>query len=202
MKIVHIETLIEAGAFPTSPEFGRLRSQVLDAVRQVQWPPNSGAFTLYDEPGKERGAGNGVKPIKTACMRHLEERGWLLEPPLDVATVSRPGPMDAAAKVGNRHFCVEWETGNISSSHRALNKIALGIIKGVLVGGMLIVPTREMYRYLTDRVGNFKELEPYFPLWRALKVDEGFLAVVAIEHDSVSKDVPRIPKGTDGRALQ
>jgi hypothetical protein len=83
-----------------------------------------------------------------------------------------------------------------------MNKIALGIIKGVLVGGLLIVPTREMYRYLTDRIGNFKELEPYFPMWRALKVDEGFLGVIAIEHDGGSKDVPRIPKGTDGRALQ
>ena len=46
------------------------------------------------------------------------------------------------------------------------------------------------------------ELEPFFPLWRAIKVDEGLLAVIAVEHDAVSKSVPRIPKGTDGRALQ
>jgi hypothetical protein len=58
-----------------------------------------------------------------------------------------------------------------------------------------------MYRYLTDRVGNFPELEPYFPLWQALKVEEGLLEVIAIEHDGVSQSVPRIPKGTDGRAL-
>ena len=58
-----------------------------------------------------------------------------------------------------------------------------------------------MYRYLTDRVGNFPELEPYFPLWRSLEVEKGYLAVIAIEQDAVSKDVPRILKGTDGRAL-
>ena len=64
------------------------------------------------------------------------------------------------------------------------------------------MPTRKMYRYLTDRVGNFQELEPYFPLWRALKVKEGLLGIIAVEHDAVSLDVPRIEKGTDGRALQ
>jgi hypothetical protein len=201
VKIVRVESLIEAGAFSRSADWESIRTQIFEAIKMVQWPPNSGAFTLHDEPGKQRGEGNGVKPIKTACMLHLKERGWMLEPPLDIATVRRPGPMDAAVMVGTRHFCVEWETGNISSSHRALNKIALGIIKKVLIGGVLIVPTRAMYHYLTDRVGNLKELEPYFPLWRALKVDEGLLAVIAIEHDGVSKDVPRIPKGTDGRAL-
>ena len=49
-----------------------------------------------------------------------------------------------------------------------------------------------MYNYLTDRVGNYPEIEPYFPLWKALQVKEGILAVIAIEHDIVSKDVPRI----------
>ena len=121
---------------------------------------------------------------------------------LDIATVVRPGPMDATFPVRDRLFCVEWETGNISSSHRAINKMALGILKKILLGGALIVPTREMYNYLTDRVGNFREIQPYFPLWKALHVDEGLLVVIAIEHDAVSKDVPRIKKGTDGRALQ
>lgn len=110
--------------------------------------------------------------------------------------------MDATLPVGDRHFCVEWETGNVSSSHRAINKMALGILKKVLIGGALILPTREMYRYLTDRVGNYPEVEPYFALWKSLTVDEGLLAVIAIEHDAVGKSVPRIPKGTDGRALQ
>jgi len=29
-----------------------------------------------------------------------------------------------------------------------------------------------MYKYLTDRVGNLLELEPYFPLWRSLNATE------------------------------
>jgi len=81
-----------------------------------------------------------------------------LETPIDIATVVRPGPMDATIQVRDHLFCVEWETGNVSSSHRAINKMALGILKKILIGGALIVPTREMYNYLTDRVGNFREL--------------------------------------------
>ena len=202
MKIMRIEYLIRSGAFPHSQEYECIQEQITQAVKSIEWPPGSGSFTLYDQSGKKRGEGNGVKPIKEACMQKLEIQGWQLETRVDITTVKRPGPMDATCSVQNRLFCVEWETGNISSSHRSLNKMALGLLKNVLIGGLLIVPTRNMYRYLTDRVGNLKELEPYFPLWRSIHIDEGFLAVMAIEHDAVSKDVPRIQKGTDGRALQ
>jgi hypothetical protein len=98
-------------------------------------------------------------------------------------------------------FAFEWETGNISSSHRALNKIAMGLLEKRLVGGALVLPSRELYKYLTDRIGNFAEIEPYFPLWRSLPVEEGVLIVVEIEHDGVSESIRKIKKGTDGRAL-
>ena len=35
----------------------------------------------------------------------------------------------------------------------------------------------------------------------ALNIEEGFLAVIAVEHDHSSIDVPRIEKGTNGRAM-
>jgi hypothetical protein len=149
-------------------------------------------------PSANSPARSGVKPIKEAFMSKLRSYGWELETKVDIATVKRPGPLDATYKIGEKLFAVEWETGNISSSHRAVNKMALGILKGRLIGGILILPTREFYQYLTDRVGNFRELEPYFPLWKALQCDEGFLAVIAVEHDYTSTDVPRIPKGTNG----
>jgi hypothetical protein len=59
-----------------------------------------------------------------------------------------------------------------------------------------------MYQWLTDRIGNFPEIEPYFPLWRAVPVEEGILAVIEVEHDRTSPFVQRIEKGTDGRALR
>jgi len=202
MKIVHVAHLIDIGAFSGSAEWRRIRGQIVAAIRSVEWPPGSGSFTLHDQAGKKRGEGSGVKPIKEACMRHLEQSGWSLETPVDIATVEKPGKMDATCPVGERLFCLEWETGNISSSHRSINKMTLGLLERILIGGVLIVPSREMYKYLTDRVGNLRELEPYFPLWRSVPVKDGLLVVMAIEHDAVSKAVPRIGKGTDGRALQ
>jgi len=200
MKLVRMELLIGVGEFASSELWRSIKSQMESAVRAVEWPPGSGSFTLYPESGKKRGMGNGVKPIKTAFVEHLRSLGWESEGNLEIPGI---GGMDVCCTVGDRFFCVEWETGNISSSHRSMNKMVLGLQKGVLVGGMLVLPTRVTYEYLTDRVGNFEELSPYFPVWRnaATCVREGVLAVVAVEHDALSKDVPRIPKGTDGRAV-
>ena len=105
-----------------------------------------------------------------------------------------------------KFFGVEWETGNISSSRRALNRLTLGIKEGQLEGGALVLPSRSMYEYLTDRVGNFQEIENYLPLWSdqayAFKArnQNAVIKIFEIEHDGLSNQVPRIKKGTDGRA--
>lgn len=201
MKLVRMEILIDKGQFSSSEEWKMILNQIQEGIKAVDWPPGCGSFTICKQSGKKRGEGSGVKPIKQAFMTTLKGYGWKLETRVDIATVKVPGPIDATCKVGNKLFAVEWETGNISSSHRALNKMALGILKGLLIGGILVLPTREFYQYLTDRVGNFSELVPYFPLWNAFNYEEGFLAVIAVEYDHVSEDTPRIPKMTDGRAL-
>lgn len=108
--------------------------------------------------------------------------------------------MDAAYYCDEGIVCLEWETGNISSSHRSLNKMCLGLLQGAIKAGILVVPSRALYPYLTDRIGNIAELEPYFPVWSATPCEEGILEIVVIEHDATSDTVPRIPKGTDGRA--
>lgn len=203
MKFIKMEVLIDKGDFSKSDDWKRIDGEIKKAIASIEWPKGSGSFTIHAQSGKKRGEGNGVKPIKDACMLKLQQFGWQLETALDIATLSRPGPMDATCYVKSKakHFALEWETGNISSSHRAVNKMAVGLLKGLLIGGILILPTRDLYQYLTDRVGNFRELAPYFPMWKSLVVEEGFLAIIAVEHDHASTSVPRIGKGTDGRAL-
>lgn len=196
------EILFSAGSFPNSSEWTTIQGHLEKSIRSVDWPRGSGKFTLYDQSGKKRGEGNGVRPIRDMFCEKLKDLGWQLETHVDISTRMSPGPIDATYRVGEKLFAAEWETGNISSSHRAVNKMALGIIHHKLIGGVLILPTRNMYQYLTDRVGNFEELEPYFDVWKPLRCDEGLLAIMAVEHDDVSKDVPRIPKGTNGRALR
>jgi transcriptional regulator with XRE-family HTH domain len=89
-------------------------------ARALDWPPGSGTFILYGEPGKKRGMGNGVTPIKTACMSRLrDEFGWELETGINVGTVKLKGGVDATCPMAGRLLALEWETGNISSSHRA-----------------------------------------------------------------------------------
>jgi len=201
MKIVREETLLSCGKYASSVEWRRTRKSLYKAIREVDWPRGTGAFKIYPELGKRRGEGNGVTPIKLGLMEELQRQGWKLEEPLDIAILKRPGKLDAVLYTDYGPVALEWETGNISSSHRALNKMALGLLKGVLACGILVVPSRELYKYLTDRIGNMAELEPYLDLWRSIPCRKGVLEIVAIEHDGTSRKVPRIPKGTSGRAL-
>lgn len=200
MKILREQILIDCGSSSSSVEYKDIRNQILEAIRRIEWPPGSGSFTLFKQSGKKRGEGSGVVPIKRDCVAYLRSAGWDLETRLDIATLKVPGPIDATRRIKNRLFCFEWETGNISSSHRALNKLAFGMQRNILIGGTLVLPMRSMAQYLTDRVGNFEELEPYFPFWQSIQVRDGILSVIGIEHDGLSLNVPRIPKGTDGRA--
>lgn len=202
MKIVHVETLISRGAFVESPVWSIIRSSLHAAICAVDWPPGSGSFTIFPESGRKRGEGNGVKPIKAGLMQHLSDTGWQLEVPLDIGSRKEPGEIDAVLATKLGLVAVEWETGNISSSHRALNKMTLGLLTKKLIAGTLVVPSRALYPFLTDRIGNWDELEPYLPLWKSVPCDVGVLEIVVIEHDATSTDVPRIPKGTSGRALQ
>ena len=180
MKIVQVKHLIDDGVFSNDPAWQAVQAMLMEAVSRVHWPLGSGSFTLHPELGKRRGQGNGVTPIKHAWQAYLREQGWQLEVPLRFDEppgptdnqIRQPGKMDAVFATPAGLFCAEWETGNISSSHRAINKLILGMLKGVLVGGALIVPSRAMYPYLTDRISNYAELEPYFPVWQATQVSK------------------------------
>lgn len=202
MKLVRTEVLISAGEFAESEEWRTIQEEIAVAIDAVKWPKGAKDFTIHAQSGKKRGEGSGVKAIKEAFQFALQKRsGWSLEHRMPLVEGVRPGPIDAVKRTSFGPFGVEWETGNISSSHRSLNRLAIGMLQGNLVGGTLVLPTRELYQYLTDRVGNYREIAPYFPLWKKICDERGVLTVVAVAHDRASTDVPRIGKGTDGRAL-
>jgi len=132
----------------------------------------------------------------------LKECGWETERlPKLPESVLRPGDLDGLLSVPEGLVGFEWETGNISSSHRAVNKLLLTLLHGGIRGGILVVLGQAMRPHVTDRVGNITELRCYFPLWQAIDYEEGALRVIAVEHDELSLEAPRIPKGTDGWAL-
>ena len=188
--------MIKEGRFPSSKESKDSFREIGEAIRSVVWPPNSSKFTIL--PQKKA---NGVKPIKESCVAYLKEQGWQIEKSMTIVKNVRPGPVDALKKLkSGKFFAFEWETGNISSTHRALNKLSIGLLNGVLSAGVVVLPNRILYQWLTDRVGNYEEISPYFSLWESLPIKEGLLAIIPVEHDDTSDTVPHIPKGTDGRA--
>ncbi len=107
---------------------------------------------------------------------------------------------------GGMRCVIEWETGNISSSHRSMNKLCLVMLAGLIDIGVVILPSRLLYAHLTDRIGNWMELSPYLPLWHYIGqgMERALLAVTVVEHDELTDDpaVPFITQGSDGRSAE
>lgn len=193
MKVVAINILNSFGEFATSPEFLQIQNDLINAINEVAWADDK-IFKINPVP-----KGNGVTPIRNLFINKLVPKNWQKEIRMALAKGMNPGPIDAIKATSAGLFAVEWETGNISSSHRALNKIAVGIIQKEIIGGFLILPVREFSKYLTDRVGNYEELAPYFPLYENLKL-EGTLGIISVSFDELDTTVPLIVKGLDGNA--
>ena len=90
--------------------------------------------------------------------------------------------------------------------HRSLNKLAIALAAGKIQAGVLILPSRELYEHLTDRIGNIRELSPYLGMWSGLSstVERGLLAITVVEHDELTDDEahPYLKSGTDGRSKE
>jgi hypothetical protein len=201
MKIVEQWDILSVGNIAKSKVWRKACSDIETAILSTDWPHGSGKFTIYPESGKKTGQGNGVLPIKEPCIQKLKELGWDTEELPEIeGGVLGIGDLDALYKSKEGYIGFEWETGNISSSHRAINKLLLTLQKGGIKAGILVVPSDALKPYLTDRIGNIRELKPYFPLWRTIQLEEGILRVIVVEHDAKSTSVPKIPKGTDGWA--
>jgi len=87
-----------------------------------------------------------------------------------------------------------------------MNKLAIALGSGIVQVGVLIVPSRDLYEHLTDRIGNIGELSGYLAMWESLKssVTRGLLAVTVVEHDILTTDAafPYLSMGNDGRAQE
>lgn len=203
MKLLEYHDILNGGLFERSEILQKAWNDIEQAIALTDWPHGSGSFTIYPESGKKSGQGNGVKLIKVPCIHALQERGWLVEQlPSIGSSVLGTGDLDALLETPDGYVAFEWETGNISSSHRALNKLFLTMQETNTIGSFLVVPSNRLKVFLTDRIGNIGELQPYFRLWQNLAGIPGALRIIVVEHDAESLAVPKIPKGTDGRALK
>src|SRR5439155_21030843 len=79
VRLIKWETIVDK----PNAAFGKVRARLFKdikmAIGTVVWPPGAATFTIHAQSGKKRGQGNGVKPIKDAFVKLLEERGWIPE---------------------------------------------------------------------------------------------------------------------------
>lgn len=211
MKLVDWKILQDQGGYSGTPEFKKVKAMIERAIAANHNPVDSGEFNLraraVDQntgrklPKKAGVTVNGVVPIKDGFIDNLGNQGWLFEQ----RTHPKLGKCDAVYSFsGNvKPFIVEWETGNISSSHRAANRILTTILDGHASGGIIVLPSKAMYEHLTDRIGNLFEMEPYFSLYKKidnLSSDPYLFGFVVVEHDKLSSEVPYLKGGNDGLA--
>jgi Restriction endonuclease BamHI len=137
VKIVHVETLLSCGSYAASAHWAKTRKSIHRAVKKCVWPPGSAKFTIYPEGGKKRGEGNGVVPIKTEFINQLRKQKWTLEGKAKNFLGQGLGDFDAVIVGPEGPIVVEWETENISSSHRSLNKLTMLVSDGVIAAGTL-----------------------------------------------------------------
>lgn len=169
---------------------------------------------------------NGVNFLRARFLEHMtQEGGWRAELNVELNPDHKPPQLKLypslethqepiGSKFGQFDFmttgpdglkiAIEWETGNISSSHRSMNKLAIALANRLIDVGVLIVPSRSLYEHLTDRIGNIQELSGYLELWHGLGalIHSGVLAITVVEHDELTDNptIPYLVMGKDGNA--
>jgi hypothetical protein len=231
-----IENAVIGISWPPGSKNGLVIPRIVSIKRGDAYIDRDGKTQVWDQ-SKPHLLRNGVLPLKEFFRQNLESAGWQSEEPLSLkpyfekirsdktlAQVFRypKPPADAPNDplhegVGDFDFwllskegfrtVIEWETGNISSSHRSLNKICLALMAGLVDAAVVIVPSKMLNPHLTDRVGNIRELQPYFYFWSAFgrSLIKGLLAIVEVEQDALVQSLDErdfIPRGPDGNAFR
>lgn len=230
MKWLRTLVLFDKGDVISSPDWRDLHESYVRSIDSIDHPVGSGKLTLRRKARLPNGqwARNGVGYLRSRFLEHIRDvEGWEAEgavdlrrdrvqPPIRLYPSLEPyqepitsdfGGFDLVT-TGNTglRIAIEWETGNISSSHRSMNKLAIALAAGIVQVGVLIVPSRGCYEHLTDRIGNIGELSGYLAMWESLKagVNQGLLAISVVEHDALTDNptFPYLKLGNDGRAAE
>lgn len=228
MKWLRTLVLFDRGEVISSDDWNTVHTSYVRAISSIDHPAGTGTLKLREKVKKPNGqwARNGVGFLRTRFLEFMRDiEGWHAEGDVDLSRDRQQPPIKlypsleayrepitsdfggfdfmTTAPNGTR-IAIEWETGNISSSHRSMNKLAIALSNGIVEVGVLIVPSRKLYEHLTDRIGNIGELSGYLSMWEGLKavVPRGLLAITVVEHDELTTDpkFPYLKVGRDGRA--
>lgn len=228
MKWLRTLVLFDKGEVISSDDWNAVHTSYVRAISSIDHPAGTGTLTLREKVRKPDGqwVRNGVGFLRMRFLEFMRDvEGWHAEGEVDLSRDRQQPPIKlypsleayrepitsdfggfdfmTTAPNGTR-IAIEWETGNISSSHRSMNKLAIALSNGIVDVGVLIVPSRKLYEHLTDRIGNIGELSGYLSMWEGLKavVPHGLLVITVVEHDALTTDpaFPYLKVGRDGRA--
>lgn len=229
MKWLRTMIIFDPGDVTSSSDWQKIHESYVKSIQSIDFPEGSQTLTLRRKTKRSDGQWNrnGVSYLKRRFFEHMVQiEGWHAEVNFDLGKRTAPelklypslelyqepiasefGSFDFVTTAPNgASVVIEWETGNISSSHRSMNKLAIALSTGKVQIGVLILPSREHYEHLTDRIGNIAELSGYLSMWQGLgtHVERGLLAITVVEHDSLTDDPQHLylPVGNDGRAKE
>lgn len=229
MRWLRTIVLFDKGGVASCSDWDRIHQSFVRSIELIDYPVGSGKLTLRRkalDAGSIQWTRNGVSFLRNRFLENMVVReGWQAEGEVDLERLeenpllslypsrepySEPvtssfGAFDfVTTTAGGMRVGIEWETGNISSSHRSLNKLSIVLAANKIQAGVLILPSRKLYEHLTDRIGNIGELSPYLGMWKRMgeAVEYGMLAIVVVEHDDLTDDpnYPYLKMGKDGRA--
>lgn len=231
MKWLRTMVLFDRGNIVSSADWESIHQSFVRSIQSIASEEGSGRLVLRRktiDPASKQWNRNGVGFLRNRFLKHIvEKEGWQPEGEVDLQNLqekpelmlypslepySEPitssfGDFDfVTTTAGGLRVAIEWETGNISSSHRSLNKLSIVLAAKKIQVGVLILPSRSLYEHLTDRIGNIGELSPYLGMWKSMgeAVERGLLAIVVVEQDELTDDpqIPYLKAGKDGRSAQ
>lgn len=230
MKWLRTIILFDRGDIALSADWKLIHESYVRSIKSIDFPPGTGTLTLRRKFQRPDGQWNrnGVGYLKARFLESMvKAERWHAEGDVNLGAKREPpglrlypsgkayqepitsdfGGFDFVTTTPKgMHVAIEWETGNISSSHRSMNKLAISLRTGGIQAAVLILPSRNLYQHLTDRIGNIGELSGYLSMWVDMgkTVKRGLLAVSVVEHDHLT-DNPKhkyLPAGNAGRARQ
>jgi hypothetical protein len=153
LKIMDVVTLQSCGTYAVSRHWKKTRKQIHDAVKRCERPE----FVSF-----------------------LKTKGWAMDRRSRNAFDRALGYFDAVLPGPEKPVVVEWEAGDVSSSHYSMNKLTMFVSSGIISAGVLVVSSRRFYVRSGDRAGNFRELDAYLGLWKSVPCGAGVLELIVV----------------------
>ena len=171
MKWLRTLVVFDQGNVIGTGDWKAIHDSFVRSIQSIEHPAGSGSLTLRRRATIDaRDTRNGVRPLRDQFLTHMVSvEGWKSEGLVDLAKTraqvsvklfptmsdyeepitSSFGEFDfATTAAGGSKIAIEWETGNISSSHRSLNKLCIALATGIIEVGVLVVPSRQLYLHL------------------------------------------------------